>query len=148
MPHTSAEPPSGQLRLASPATTNFTTELLSAVARMFPSTLVSTGGDELNLNCYAQDVDTQADLKTSGRSIEQALDVFTQQTHAALQAEGKTPAVWEEMVLEHNVTLSNETVVMYVTVLESALGAIVADANSVSGSRPRTLRRLRRRTSG
>lgn len=107
------EPPAGQLRLASPSTTNFTAGLLAAVARMFPSTLLSTGGDELNLNCYTQDAETQADLKASGRTLEQALDVFTQHTHAAIRAEGKTPAVWEEMVLEHNVTLSNDTVVMY-----------------------------------
>ena len=81
---------------------------------MFPSTLMSTGGDELNANCYAQDAATQADLKASGRTLEQALDVFTQRTHAAIRAEGKTPAVWEEMVLDHNVTLADDTVVMYV----------------------------------
>ena len=79
---------------------------------MFPSTLMSNGGDEVNLNCYARDADTQADLKASGRTIEQALDVFTQRTHAAIMAEGKTPAVWEEMVLNHDVALSNETVVL------------------------------------
>src|SRR6267142_2395060 len=38
------EPPAGQLRLASPATVNFTVGLLSAVAELFPSTLLSTGG--------------------------------------------------------------------------------------------------------
>lgn len=79
---------------------------------MFPSTLMSTGGDEVNLRCYAQDPVTQADLKASGRTIEEALDVFTQKTHAAIMLEGKTPAVWEEMVLNHDVTLSNETVVL------------------------------------
>ena len=89
------EPPAGQLRLASPAATNFTAEMLAAVARMFPSTLMSTGGDELNTNCYAQDAETQADLKAAGQTLEEALDVFTQKTHAAIEAVGKTPAVWE-----------------------------------------------------
>ncbi|KAI0754520.1 N-acetylhexosaminidase [Daedaleopsis nitida] len=121
------EPPAGQLRLASPATTNFTAEMLAAVARIFPSTLMSTGGDELNTNCYAQDPETQADLKASGRTIEQALDVFTQQTHAAIRAEGKTPAVWEEMVLDHNVTLSNDTVVL--VWISSMNAAAVAQKN-------------------
>lgn len=64
----------GQLRLASPAVTNFTVEMLAAAARMFPSTLMSTGGDEIN----AKDAKTQADLKSPGRTIEQPLDVFTQ----------------------------------------------------------------------
>ena len=33
----------------------------------------------------------------SGRTLEEALNVFTQTTHAAIEAEGKTPAVWEGM---------------------------------------------------
>ncbi|KDR82570.1 hypothetical protein GALMADRAFT_220558 [Galerina marginata CBS 339.88] len=106
------EPPAGQLRLASAATANFTANLISSIARTLPSTLFSTGGDELNTNCYAQDAQTQADLTSSGRTLEQALDAFTQTTHGALKAIGKTPVVWEEMALEHNVTLSKSTVVM------------------------------------
>ncbi|PIL35139.1 hypothetical protein GSI_02928 [Ganoderma sinense ZZ0214-1] len=121
------DPPAGQLRLASPAVTNFTAEMLAAVARMFPSTLMSTGGDEINAKCYEQDAQTQADLKSSGRTLEQALDVFTQKTHGAIEAVGKTPAVWEEMVLDHNVTLSNETVVL--VWLSSANAAKVAEKN-------------------
>ena len=71
--------------------------MLAAAARMFPSTLMSTGGDEINAKCYEQDAETQADLKSSGRTLEQALDVFTQKTHGAIEAVGKTPAVWEGM---------------------------------------------------
>ncbi|PPQ70615.1 hypothetical protein CVT25_011981 [Psilocybe cyanescens] len=106
------EPPAGQLRLASAATTNFTASLITSIAKTLPSTLFSTGGDELNVNCYTQDSQTQTDLKASGKTLEQALDTFTQATHGALKAIGKTPVVWEEMALEHNVTLSNQTVVM------------------------------------
>ena len=73
--------------------------MLAAVARMFPSTLMSTGGDEINAKCYEQDAETQADLKSSGQTLEQALDVFTQKTHGAIEAVGKTPAVWEGMQL-------------------------------------------------
>jgi len=57
--------------------------------------LFSTGGDEINANCYAQDPQTQAGLNSSGRTLEQALDLFTQATHEAIAAEGKTPVVWE-----------------------------------------------------
>ncbi|KAI0759376.1 N-acetylhexosaminidase [Trametes elegans] len=121
------EPPAGQLRLASPFTTNFTAGLLATVARMFPSAVMSTGGDELNTDCYAQDPETQADLQASGRTLEEALDVFTRATHAAIRAEGKTPAVWEEMVLQHNVTLGNDTIVM--VWISSANAAAVAAKN-------------------
>ncbi|KAF8499849.1 glycoside hydrolase superfamily [Russula emetica] len=67
------EPPAGQLRLASPGTINFTVGMLSSVAGLFPSKLFSTGGDEINAQCYA------------GRTLEQALDAFTQVMHGALK---------------------------------------------------------------
>ncbi|KAH8992276.1 beta-hexosaminidase [Lactarius hatsudake] len=104
------EPPASQLRLASPATVNFTVDLLSAVAKLFPSTLFSTGGDEINARCYQDDAQTQKDL--DGRTVAQALDTFTQATHGALRSLGKTPVVWEEMVLNFNLTLSNDTIAL------------------------------------
>lgn len=57
--------------------------------------MFSTGGDELNTNCYDIDGPTQEALNTSGRTLEQALDTFTQVTHKALLDQGKTPVVWE-----------------------------------------------------
>lgn len=106
------EPPAGQLRIASPTTSNFTASLLKSAASMFPSKLFSTGGDELNLNCWAKDNQTQAELSAEGKTFEQALDTFTQVSHAALRSVGKRAVVWEEMVLAHNVTLANNTIVM------------------------------------
>ncbi|KAJ7505796.1 glycoside hydrolase family 20 protein [Mycena galericulata] len=106
------EPPAGQLRLASPAVVNFTANLFTAAAKVLPGKFFSTGGDELNTECYAQDAQTQADLKASGKTLEQALNTFTVASHSALAKLGKTPVVWEEIVLEHNLTLSQETVVM------------------------------------
>ena len=67
------------------------------MAKLFPSKLFSTGGDELNTNCYAQDAQTQSELKASGKTLEQALDTFTQVTHKAIEKQGKTPVVWEGM---------------------------------------------------
>jgi hexosaminidase len=126
------EPPAGQLRLASPSAVNFTVGMLSSVAGMFPSTLFSTGGDEINAKCYADDAQTQHDL--NGRTLEQALGAFTQATHGALKTLGKTPVVWEgatypvlhfvwgaenvfclgmiEMVTNYNLTLDNNTIAM------------------------------------
>ncbi|EGN97893.1 glycoside hydrolase family 20 protein [Serpula lacrymans var. lacrymans S7.3] len=106
------EPPAGQLRLASPEVTNFTANLIGSVAKTLPSSLFSTGGDELNTNCYTQDYITQQELNSTGMTLNDALNVFTQATHSMLISEGKTPVVWEEMVLDWNLTLSNDTVVM------------------------------------
>jgi hexosaminidase len=125
------EPPAGQLRLASPVTSNFTATLISSIAKTLPSTMFSTGGDELNVNCYAMDKETQQELQSSGRTLDQALSAFVQANHAGLARLGKTAVVWEgedflfaydnvlivcvvDMVLEHAVALRNDTVVMFV----------------------------------
>ena len=86
------ELPASRLRLASSATANFTANLITSIARTLPSTMFSTDGDELNINYYTQDAQIQADLKHSGRTPEQALDV-AQRTHGTLKAIGKTPVV-------------------------------------------------------
>jgi len=59
------EPPAGQLRLANPDTIKFTADLVKNVASMFPSKYFSTGGDEINANCYAMDNHTQQELGMS-----------------------------------------------------------------------------------
>ncbi|KAJ3801949.1 N-acetylhexosaminidase [Lentinula aff. detonsa] len=119
------EPPAGQLRFANADTTNFTASLISSVSSRFPGKYFSTGGDELNTECYTIDDSTQADLNATGKTLEQALDAFTQSIHSVLENSGKTPVVWEEMVLDFNLTLSNNTIVM--VWISSADAAAVAD---------------------
>ncbi|PPQ63592.1 hypothetical protein CVT24_004452 [Panaeolus cyanescens] len=106
------EPPAGQLRLANKATTDFTAKLLSSASKLFKSSYFGTGGDEINANCYAKDGPTQADLAAQGKTFEQALDTFTQVTHAALRQVGKSTVVWEEMLLAHPVSLANDTLIL------------------------------------
>jgi len=79
---------------------------------MFPSTLLSTGGDEVNTECYSADNETQASLSASGETLEQALSKFMSINQGALEKMGKTPVVWEEMVLDFNLSLSNNTIAM------------------------------------
>ncbi|KAG1836126.1 glycoside hydrolase family 20 protein [Suillus subalutaceus] len=118
-------PPAGQLRFALPEVVNFTASLLADVAKDLPSSYFSTGGDELNTECYTNDYPTQLQLNSTGTTLNDALNTFTEVTHAALIAEGKTPVVWEEMVLDWNLTLSNETIVMIW--ISSADAAAVVD---------------------
>jgi hexosaminidase len=120
-----SEPPAGQLRFASTNTTNFTASLISSISARFPGKYFSTGGDEINTECYAIDEPTQADLNATGKTLLQALNTFTQSTHEVLEKSGKTPIVWEEMVLSFNVTLSNNTIVM--VWISSADAAAVAE---------------------
>jgi len=107
------EPPAGQLRFASADTTNFTASLLSSISSRFPGKYFSTGGDEINTECYAVDEPTQQALNATNQTVEQALNTFTEVTHGVLQAAGKTTVVWEEMVLDFTLpALSNDTIVM------------------------------------
>ena len=63
-----AEPPSGQLRLTSESTKNFTADLISAAALLSKSSMFSTGGDEVNAKCY-EDEQTQKALNETGITI-------------------------------------------------------------------------------
>ncbi|EIW81489.1 glycoside hydrolase family 20 protein [Coniophora puteana RWD-64-598 SS2] len=120
------EPPAGQLRMTVPEVVNFTTSLLSSVAKTMPSSYFSTGGDEINSACYLDDPITSTYLNTTNTTLNGVLDTFTNSTHSALVGLGKTPVVWEEMVLEWNLTsLSNETIVM--TWISSQDAAAIAD---------------------
>ena len=89
-----AEPPAGQLRLTN-ATATYTASLLRAAAALFPSSLFSTGGDEINARCYADDAQTQAALVAGGQTVEQALSDFVGVTGDAVRGAGKRVVAWE-----------------------------------------------------
>ncbi|KAF8901265.1 N-acetylhexosaminidase [Mucidula mucida] len=109
-----AEPPSGQLRITSPETTNFTTSLVTAITSMFTSPYFSLGGDEINAQCYTDDTETQSALNSTGETFTDALNKFTTATHGAVRDAGKTPVVWEEMVLDYNVTTVEKDAIIMV----------------------------------
>jgi len=108
------EPPAGQLRFMDPAVTSFTNEMLENVLHTVPGKYFSTGGDELNTNCYSGDAKSVQLLAASNQTLEQALTPFVLSTHATVHAANKIPTVWEEMAIAHEVgpSLSNDTLVV------------------------------------
>ncbi|KAK7054309.1 Glucosamine-6-phosphate isomerase (Glucosamine-6-phosphate deaminase) (GNPDA) (GlcN6P deaminase) [Paramarasmius palmivorus] len=106
------EPPAGQIRIASDEAVNFTASLIEAASSMFQSKFFSTGGDEVNERCYAEDEETQQALNATGKTLEQTLNEFVQATHEVLHNQDKTAVVWEEMALDHNITLKEDTVIL------------------------------------
>ncbi|TRM56960.1 glycoside hydrolase family 20 protein [Schizophyllum amplum] len=96
-----AEPPAGQLRFTSSEVADFASALVSSVAGTLSSPYFSTGGDE--------DEQFQQELNATGATFDSALDTFIGQVHGSLVEIGKTPV---EMVLDQNVTLSNDTIVI------------------------------------
>ncbi|KAL1744229.1 glycoside hydrolase family 20 protein [Schizophyllum fasciatum] len=122
-----AEPPAGQLRFTTPAVVDFAAALVGAVARDLPSAYLSTGGDEVNRACYEGDEQFQRELNASGATFDGALDAFVQRVHGTVRGMAKTPVVWEEMVLDQNVALSNDTLVL--VWISSEHAAKVAEKN-------------------
>ncbi|KAH7064271.1 glycoside hydrolase superfamily [Paraphoma chrysanthemicola] len=105
-----AEPPSGTLKLNSTAVYDFLETLFNdLLPRVSPySSYFHTGGDEVNKNAYNLD-DT---VKSNDPAILQPLmQKFVDRNHDQVRAAGLTPVVWEEMLLEWNVTLGDDVIV-------------------------------------
>lgn len=106
----SAEPPTGQLKLNSSAVYKFLDTLWSdLLPRVSPySAYFHTGGDEVNSNVYLLD----EGVKSNESSVLQPLlQKFINFNHEHLRSAGLTPVVWEEQLLQWNLTLGSDVVV-------------------------------------
>ncbi|KAF1838400.1 hypothetical protein BDW02DRAFT_565001 [Decorospora gaudefroyi] len=105
-----AEPPSGTLKLNSTAVYNFLEKLFDdLLPRISPySSYFHMGGDEVNRNAYLLD-DT---VNSNDPAILQPLmQKFVDRIHDRVRGVGLTPVVWEEMLLEWNMTLGSDVIV-------------------------------------
>ena len=91
---------------------------------------MSSGGDEVNLPCWADDEETQTDLRRRNITIADALNEFVEGVQSIITAHRKTPFIKSgvifrsdlrdpnsltchlDMVLTHNVPVVNDTVVV------------------------------------
>ncbi|KAF2032086.1 hypothetical protein EK21DRAFT_61747 [Setomelanomma holmii] len=105
-----AEPPSGTLKLNSTDVYNFLETLFDdLLPRVAPySSYFHTGGDEVNKNAYNLD-----DTVNSNDSavLQPLMQKFVDRNHVQVRAAGLTPVVWEEMLLDWNVTLGSDVIV-------------------------------------
>ena len=104
------EPPSGQLRLNSTDVYQFVTTLMSdLLKRSDPWTsLFHLGGDELNKNAYRLDPTVNSSSKEVLRPLVQR---FMDHAIKLTARHRFTPLVWEEMVLEWNLTLPKNVII-------------------------------------
>lgn len=87
------EPPAGQLRIASEGTIDFSKQLFDAIARNLKGTMMSSGGDEVNLPCWEEDQVTVQDLARRNMSIAQALDAFVVDIQGVIKQHNKVPFI-------------------------------------------------------
>lgn len=120
-----AEPPCGTLQLNNSATEPFMAKLFGDVLpRVAPySAYFHTGGDEVNTNAYTLDPTVKSKDRAVIRPLIQKL---VDANHARIRAAGLAPIVWEEMLLEWNLTLGKDVVVQ--TWLKDASVAAVTAA--------------------
>lgn len=106
----SAEPPTGQLKLNSSAVYEFLGTLWSdLLPRVSPYTAYHhTGGDEVNANVYLLDEGVRSNESSV---IQPLLQKFIDFNHEHVRAAALTPMVWEEQLLQWNLTLGSDVVV-------------------------------------
>ena len=106
----SAEPPTGQLKLDSSSVYKFLDTLWSdLLPRVSPYTAYfHTGGDEVNANAYLLDDGVKSNDSTV---IQPLLQKFVDFNHQRVRAAGLTPIVWEEQLLQWNLSLGSDVVI-------------------------------------
>jgi len=105
-----AEPPSGELKLNSPAVSSFLQTLFQdLLPRVSPySAYFHTGGDEVNANAYSLDETVGSN---DSQVIKPFLQKFVDRNHDQVRANGLIPIVWEEMLLQWNLTLGKDVLI-------------------------------------
>jgi hexosaminidase len=119
-----AEPPCGSLKLNSPAVAAFLDTLFGDVLpRVSPySAYFHTGGDEVNKNAYLLDDTVKSNLSSV---LQPLMQKFVDRNHAQVRKAGLAPIVWEEMLLDWNLTLSDDVVVQ-TWISEDSLSKVTA----------------------
>lgn len=104
------EPPAGQLKLNSPDVQLFLTKLFNdLLPRNAPfTTHFHVGGDELNLEAYNLDETIRSNCK---QIIKPHLQRLMDHVLSLVQSHSLTPVIWEDMLLEWDLSLPSNTIV-------------------------------------
>lgn len=105
-----AQPPSGSLKLNNAAVTRFLSKLMQdLLPRLNHHTaFFHSGGDEVNANVYELDPGVGTKEKPQ---IRPHLQKFVSHVYDEIAKQRMTPVVWEEMLLDWNLTLAKDAVV-------------------------------------
>ncbi len=105
-----AEPPCGAFKLNDTGVDTFLDKMFAdLLPRIAPySAYFHTGGDELNANDSMLDPGIRSN---ASEVLQPLLQKFIDRNHARVRKHGLKPVVWEEIPLNWNVTLGNDTVV-------------------------------------
>lgn len=128
-----SQPPSGSLKLNSTAVENFVTTLLGDVLpRVRPySRFYHTGADDINPNVWLLDEGVRSN---DSAVIQSLLQRFVDHTHGVVRQHGMTPIVWEETLLDWNLTLGKDVVVQTWRTVEAAKEVVARGHRVIAGN--------------
>jgi len=128
-----AEPPCGSLKLNSSAVYTFLDTMWDdLLPRVSPYTAyLHTGGDEVNFNTYT--LDETVNFSNPG-IIHDLLQTFINFNHAKIRAAGLTPIVWEEMLLNYDLTLGEDVIVQSWLNSSSVTSIVASGYRAIAGS--------------
>lgn len=82
--------------------------VIEYVATSNPNQFIHFGGDELDTNCWKQDANLNAWMKTKGfTNYDQVLGYFEKFVISTYQTYNKTMVCWQELLLNYNHTIIN-----------------------------------------
>lgn len=128
-----AQPPSGSLKLKNPAVKRFLSTLLGDLLPRLRdhSPYFHTGGDEVNKNVYLLD----EGIKSSDpKVLTPALQDFVSHVHGEVKNNKMSPVVWEEMLLDWNLTMSTDTIVQTWLSDESTRNVVNRGHRAIAGN--------------
>ncbi|KAL9093538.1 MAG: hypothetical protein Q9165_003933 [Trypethelium subeluteriae] len=129
-----AEPPSGTLKLNSTAVYDFLDQVYSdLLPRVKPYTsYFHTGGDEVKESAYALDNTVNS---SSDAVLQPLVQKFVDRNHNQIRANGLHPLVWEEMLLQWNLTLGDDVLIQtWESVADSVAKTVAKGHKALAGN--------------
>ncbi|KAM9959665.1 hypothetical protein ACTFIR_000753 [Dictyostelium discoideum] len=96
------------LDCSNPYTYSFLENFFSEIAPLFQDSYFHTGGDELVIDCWANDTSIQKWMKTNNYNTSDAFQYFEDQLDVILKSINRTKIAWND-VLQHGVKFDKET---------------------------------------
>ncbi|KAF8250771.1 hypothetical protein K440DRAFT_617570 [Wilcoxina mikolae CBS 423.85] len=128
-----AQPPSGSLKLNNKDVDNFITKLFKdLLPRLNHHTkYFHTGGDEVNNAIYKLDPGVGTDDK---QKIQPHLQKFISHVQSEVKKQKMSPVVWEEMLLDWNITLPQKTIVQTWRSDDASVKTTTAGYRTIAGN--------------
>lgn len=108
---TAAEPPSGQIDPTNPKSIQIVNDILDEFVSLFPDKFIHLSGDEVNLRCWNNTKSIRDYVEAKGVTLDLLLTDFATKMHRRAEKHKKSIMVWQEILLNHNIPLPEDTLV-------------------------------------